>query len=110
MWVPEGTFPNPFGFSIFGGLSLTVLCFPTLGFPPPPLCVQSYILLAGSPDFVYFCMWKGTFVMRPPPQIGFTCQIGATGPSCFISFEIAKGYALALRDVERRARCLLNLG
>lgn len=54
-WVPEGPFPNPFGFSIFGGLSLIVLCFPTLGVPPPPLCVQSYILPAGSPDFIFAC-------------------------------------------------------
>lgn len=38
LWVPEGPFPNPFGFSIFGGLSLTVLCFPTLWSPPPTLC------------------------------------------------------------------------
>lgn len=50
---------------------------------------------------------EGGFCYEASPQIVFTWQFGVAGPSCFISFEIAKGFeiALALRDVERRAKC-----
>lgn len=59
--------------------------------------------------FVFNACGRG--LCYEPSQVTFTCQVGASGHTCFISLvRLQRGlYSLAFGDVERHVKSLLNL-
>lgn len=104
----RGLFQIHLAFQYLVGYPWQFCAFQLSGVPPHFVFSLTSYHLEALILFIFVC--GRVFCYEASPQVVFTCQVGAAGPSCFISFEFAKGYALALQYVERRARCLLSLG